>query len=93
MNISAVTYGGHLLTNFSPPKAHYTYAGVSIEFRGATRTADGYKPAGITLDMSAADAMLVISELLDAVQKHAAYDASLVPNFAKRLNKKLEKRR
>ena len=27
MNISAVTYGGHLLTNFGPPKAHYTYTG------------------------------------------------------------------
>ena len=91
MTIRALIYGGIQIGNFGPVQAHPTFDGVHLQFDGSTQTADGWKRAGISIDLSAADAMDVVVVLLDAVQKHADYEKKLIPNFAKRLNKKLEK--
>ncbi len=93
MTIRALTYGGIQIGNFGPPNAHYTWDGVHLQFDGSTQTADGWKRAGISIDMSCADAMDLVLALMDAVQKHSDYEARLIPNFAKRLNKKLERKK
>lgn len=93
MTIRALIYGGVQISNFGPPSAHYTWDGLHLQLDGSAHIDGGWKRAGISLDMSAADAMDLIVVLMDAVQKHADYEANLIPNFAKRLNKKLEKRK
>jgi hypothetical protein len=93
MTIRALTYGGIQIGNFGPPTAHYTWDGVHLQLDGSTQTADGWKRAGISIDMSCADAMDLVLTLMDAVQKHSDYEARLIPNFAKRLNKKLERKK
>ena len=93
MTIRALTYGGIQISNFGPVEAHSTFDGINVQWTGTTRTADGWKRAGISIDMSCADAMDLVLTLLDAVQKHADYEARLIPNFAKRLNKKLERKK
>ena len=93
MTIKALTPGGIQITNFGPPKAYYTWDGVHVEWRGATRTENGWNNVGISMDMSTSDAMDLVLSLLDAVKKHSDYEAKLIPNFAKRLNKKLEKKK
>jgi hypothetical protein len=93
MTIKALTPGGIQITNISPTKAYYTYDGIHIEWRGATRTENGWNSVGIILDMSTTDAMDIVLTLLAAIEKHADYEKKLIPNFAKRLNKKLEKKK
>jgi hypothetical protein len=93
MTIKILTFGGVLISNFTPPRAHYTYEGVHVEWRGSTHTKEGVKAAGVSLDMSAADAMDLVVALMDVVQKHADYEARHIPNFAKRLNKKLQRKK
>lgn len=91
MTMRALTYGGVQISNFGPPNVRYTYDGVHLELSGSAQIEGGWKRAGISLDMSAADAMDIILALLDAVQKHADYEARIIPNFVKRLTKKLDK--
>ena len=93
MTIKALTPGGIQITNFGPTNAYSTWDGVHIEWRGATRTENGWNNVGISLDMSTSDAMDLILAVLTAVEKHAEYEKKLIPNFAKRLNKKLENKK
>lgn len=92
MTMRALTPGGIQITNFGPSEVTQTFDGLHLQWRGATRTEDGWKNVGVSIDMSAADAMDLVVALTSAVQKHAEYEARLLPNFAKRLAKKLEKR-
>ena len=92
MTIRALTFGGVLITNFAAPKVIHTFDGVHVQFDGATRTADGWKNAGISIDMSSTDAMDLVLALISAIDKHADYEAKLIPNLTKRLNKKMEKK-
>ena len=93
MTIRALVYGGIQIGNFGPPSCHYTWDGVHLQMRGSTLTKEGWEGAGISIDMATADAMDLVLVLLDAVQKHAEYESRLLPNFAKRLTKKLEKKK
>jgi len=93
MTIRALTYGGIQISNFGPPNAHYTWDGVHLQLDGSAHIDGGWKRAGISIDMSCADAMDLVLTLMDAVQKHSDYEARLIPNFAKRLNKKLERKK
>jgi len=93
MTMKAFVYGGVQIVRMTSPSAHYTYDGIHIQFLGSTLTDDGWKQAGISFDMSAADAMDLVMVIIDAVQKHSEYDAKLIPNFANRLTKKMERKR
>jgi hypothetical protein len=92
MTIKALVYGGVQISGMTP-RANCAFDGVHLQLNGSTLTNEGWKNAGISLDMSAADAMDLVSTLLDAVQKHSEYESKLIPSFAKRLNKRLEKRK
>jgi hypothetical protein len=92
MTIKALIYGGIQIGSFGPPQAHYTWDGIHLQLTGSTLTKEGWKQAGISIDMSSADAMDLILVLLDSVQKHADYEARLIPNFSKRLAKKLARK-
>ncbi len=91
MTMRALTYGGVQISNFGPPNVHYTWDGVHLQLSGSAQIDGGWKRAGISLDMSSADAMDLVLALLDAVQKHADFEARIIPNFVKRLTKKLDK--
>jgi len=93
MTIRALTPGGVQITNIGPTEVLSLFDGIHLQWRGATRTEDGWKNVGISIDMSAADAMDIVVALTSAVQKHAEYESRLLPNFAKRLTKKLEKKK
>ena len=93
MTIKALVYGGVQITGIVPPAAASQYDGIWFEMRGSTMRADGtWCPAGLTVEMSAKDAIDFILALYLAVEKHADDTSKMPASLVKRLQKRLEKK-
>ena len=91
MSIKALA-GGERITGITPGRAHSTYDGVWLEFRGTTLRQGEFKPNGITIEMSQVDAIDLALALILAAEKHGEEAAKRVPLLVKRLNKMLARK-
>ena len=89
MTIRALVYGGVQIGNFIPPKAHKSFDGVWMEMRGSTFKDGSWVPAGMTIEMSQADALDMALTLFLAAEDHSEYARKAPANFVKRLAKRM----
>jgi predicted N-acyltransferase len=92
MTIKALVYGGVQIGGFAPPKAHKSFDGVWMEMRGSTFTGGKWVPAGLTLEMSQADALDMAMALFLAANDHGEYASKAPANFVKRLAKRMSRK-
>lgn len=92
MSIKALVFGGVQITGIGPAKAHSTYDGVWLEFKGTTLQQGVWKPAGFTIEMNQIDAIDMALALILAAEKHGEFAANGVPSLVKRLNKMMARK-
>ena len=92
MTIKALVYGGVQIGGFTPPKAHKNYDGVYLEMRGSTFKDGRWEPAGMTIEMSQADALDMAMTLFLAAEDHGEYTRKAPANFVKRLAKRMARK-
>ncbi len=93
MTIKAIVYGGVQIGGILPAKCYKSFDGVWMELRGTTLEAGKWVPAGMTIEMSQADALDMALALILAAEQHAEYAAKSVPTLVKRLNRRMERKR
>lgn len=93
MTIKALVYGGVKIGSFGPPKAHHTFDGVHLQLTGSTFTGTAWERAGISLEMSQADALDLAMALFAAAQEHTDHGQRALPVFVQKLQRRLEKKR
>ena len=92
MSIRATVYGGVQIGGILPAKCHKSFDGVWMELRGTTLEAGKWVPAGMTIEMSQADALDMALALIIAAEEHGKYAAKSVPTLVKRLNRRMAKK-
>lgn len=92
MTIRALIYGGVQIGGFTPPKAHKSFDGVVMTMSGSTFKDGTWVPAGLTLEMSQADALDMAMALFLAAEDHSEYARKAPANFVKRLAKRMERK-